>query len=234
MFQKATWVFGALLVAMTAGQVAHADFAVVGQVALNEVRMDGAMVPTGTTVLSPSLLETGAYSSTVHLATGQSLNLAPNSSAYFESSPQGVEVSARSGVVEVGRAFGEPIRLASNTVALLAAQEPATGAPVEKLKMCKANGDPVWVEMTEIAVQNGIDQGWGVAGVDPWDKDCNKKKVAGFIWTPLKVAGVVAGVLAVGYFIGDQMAGDGKDREVRCQSPQASPVVPGVPICTTN
>jgi hypothetical protein len=219
---------------MAAGQVASADVTVVGQVALNELRMDGALVPTGTTVLSPSLLETGAFSSTIHLATGQSLKLAPNSSAYLEASSRGeVAVATRSGVVEVGRPFGEPIRLASNTVALLAPQEPATGAAVEKIKMCRADRDPVWVELSETAVQNGIDQGWGVAGVDPYDQDCRKKKVAGIVWTPAKVTGLIAGTLVAGYVIGDQLADDDA-REVRCQSPDASPIVPGVPICTTG
>ncbi len=221
------------LLALAALVAAPAAADVLGQVALNEVKVDGALVPTGTTVMSPSLVETGSYPGSVHLSTGQTVNLAANSSAYLQAGSEGgVELSARSGQVQVGGLDGETFQLAMNTVALLEDEEPSLGSPVAKIKMCRGDGDPVMVALDDAEIQAKIDLGWGVAGVDPYDADCNKKAGAGFVWTKGKVAALVGGTLVLGYVIGEE--GDKTvTQEVQCQSPDASPVVPGLPFCGT-
>ena len=204
---------------------------VLGQVALNEARVDGALVPAGTTVLSPSLIETGRYASTVHLTNGQTVSLGPNSSAYLEAGLEGgIELAARRGRVQIGDRRGETFQIASNTVAFLEDEEPAEGEPIAMLKMCEEPGKPVMVPLVEEEIQAKIDLGWGVAGVDPYDEDCNKKKGAiWFVWTPAKVAAVAGGGLVLGAVVGEEILAD----EVQCQAADASPFIPGIPICGT-
>ena len=205
---------------------------VLGQVALNEVKVDGTLVPTGTTVLSPSLVETGTYAGTVHLTNGRTVTLAPDSTAYLKSSEKGgVELAARRGQVQIADRNGETFQVASNTVAFMEDEEPAVGDPVTKLKMCEEPGKPVMVPLDEAEIQAKIDLGWGVAGVDPYDEDCNKKKGAFFfVWTPAKVAAVVGSASVLGYVINEETRGG---QVVECQAADASPFLPGIPICGT-
>lgn len=220
-----------VLLAATVLVAVPAAAEVLGQVALNQVKVDGALVPTGTTVMSPSLVETGIYPSSVHLSTGQTLSLAANSSAYLEAGSEGgIELSARGGRVQVGSPGNETFQLAMNTVALLEDEPAGSGEPVAKLKMCKEPGEPVMVPLDEAEIQAKIDLGWGVAGVDPYDEDCEKDKAGAFVWTSGKVAALAAGTLVLGYVVEEE----GNDtNEVECQAADASPFVPGVPICGT-
>lgn len=219
-------LFGLVLTVIATAPVSAG---VLGQVALNDARIDGALAPTGTTVMSPSLVETGNYPSTVHLSSGRTVSLGPNSSAYLKAGSEGgIELAARRGDVRVGDPSGETFQIASNTVAFLDDEEPAAGDPMAKIKMCEEPGKPVMVPLDEAEVQAKIDLGWGVAGVDPYDEDCKKKKGAVlFFWTPAKVAAVVGGVSVLGIIVNEEL----KDTEVQCQAAEASPFLPGVPIC---
>lgn len=112
---------------------------VLGQTALNASKVDGALVPAGTTLLSPSTLETGADPVAVHLATGQTLNLGPNSSARLAATPEGrITLAARSGAVAVGIETGEVFQLAANTVVMVSDSEPGTGDAVVMVQVCDA------------------------------------------------------------------------------------------------
>ncbi|MEM7352121.1 MAG: hypothetical protein AAF657_15075 [Acidobacteriota bacterium] len=62
---------------------------VLGQTATANVIVDGSAVPSGTTLISPSLLQTGSNSARVVLAQGQILELDTNSRAYLEAKPSG-------------------------------------------------------------------------------------------------------------------------------------------------
>lgn len=73
---------------------------VLGQVISREVELNGLRVPSGTTLLNRSLLRTDTYPAIIHLDTGDVLELATNSSVYFEKVPSGkIRVSVFSGTV---------------------------------------------------------------------------------------------------------------------------------------
>ena len=57
---------------------------VLGQVICSEMTMDGVSVPPGTTLLNETRLQTGSFPAAIHLVNGSVLELAENSSAYFE------------------------------------------------------------------------------------------------------------------------------------------------------
>lgn len=71
---------------------------VLGQVISEDVTMDGLGVPSGTTLLDETLLETRSHSAAIHLGIGPVLELAESSSAFFERLDSGeVRVSVETG-----------------------------------------------------------------------------------------------------------------------------------------
>lgn len=81
---------------------------VLGQVISDSVQMDGMSVPSGTTVLNNSLLETTQDPAFIHLGKDRVIELHRNSSAYFEkTSSEAIQVSVRSGTLSYRSAGGE-------------------------------------------------------------------------------------------------------------------------------
>jgi len=85
---------------------------VLGQVISDSVQMDGMSVPSGTTVLSNSVLATTQDPAFIHLGKGRVIQLHRNSSAYFEKTPsEAVQVNVRSGTLSYRSAGGELVTL---------------------------------------------------------------------------------------------------------------------------
>jgi len=85
---------------------------VLGQVISDSVQMDGMSVPSGTTVLSNSVLATTQDPAFIHLGKGRVIQLHRNSSAYFEKTPsETVQVNVRSGTLSYRSAGGELVTL---------------------------------------------------------------------------------------------------------------------------
>jgi hypothetical protein len=205
---------------------------ILGQVAMNDLKLDGALVPAGTAVLSPSSLTTDQHPSVVHLRTGQTLALDSNSSADLQAMPDGtLHVIGRSGRVQIADSRGEVMTLASRDVAVLATQEPAAGGPRVRLLMCKPNGQQLEVNMTKPEVQAAMSSGWVPAGVDPYGPNCeNRPGVAGWS-TPGRRIAIAAGVGVLGFVISDQTRGE-NNVNVSCV-PGSVPVASrsGLPVC---
>ena len=76
---------------------------VLGQIISRTIFLNGVPVSSGSTLLERSLLETGEYPAVVHLQTGAVLELAEDSSAYFERMPSGdIRVTVLSGILFFG------------------------------------------------------------------------------------------------------------------------------------
>ena len=213
---------------------------VLGQVALNEVRIDGSLVPTGTTVLSPSLLETGSHPTTVHLSTGQTLSLGPTSSARLSGVEGGrISVAAETGNVRIGNGTGEVFKLAANTVAVLD-QEIGSGDPVtlrsdgcekaDEARVCDEDNNLICWPAADLANCKGCSIPDYNEPEDPEDDVCRKKGAGFLVWTPGKAVVVVGGATVLGLVVGEEI-NDGQ--VVQCQARDASPFIPGIPICTT-
>ena len=73
---------------------------VLGQVVATEMTMDGIAVPSGTTLLGDTTLETGSFPASIHLGYGPVLELDQSSSAYFEKLNDGaVRISVETGSI---------------------------------------------------------------------------------------------------------------------------------------
>jgi len=71
---------------------------VLGQVISQDMTMDGLDVPSGTTLLNETVLETGSYPAAIHLGNGPVLEMAESSRAFFETLPSGeVRVTVETG-----------------------------------------------------------------------------------------------------------------------------------------
>ena len=100
---------------------------VLGQVISSDMTMDGLGVPSGTTLLDKTLLQTGSYPAAVHLGNGPVLELGESSSAYFERLPSGeVQVSVETGSLSFVEA-GEVVTLSADGEVTIPQQ---TGKPV--------------------------------------------------------------------------------------------------------
>ncbi len=215
MSMKATLI---TLLLVSAVAMPAAAGTVLGQTALNNSKVDGALVPAGTTVLSPSKIETGAYPGTVHLSTGQTLNLGPNSSARLEAAPGGrISLAAESGLVQIGTETGEVFKLAANTVALLDEEEPGSGTAVVKIEVCDADDSLIT---------------WDATSLDTClkcylpndDGECKGDKGGGAWYTSTGgIIGITAAALGAGYLIADSGT---ETKTVACGVPDASGNVP--------
>lgn len=90
-FRFATSILVAVvLLTGTAVLGAERGAAVVGQVVTNGVEMGGTEVPSGGTVVSGSVLQTGSFPAAIHLTQGQIIRLSRNSTARFVSEAGGL------------------------------------------------------------------------------------------------------------------------------------------------
>ena len=188
---------------------------VLGQTALNSSIVDGVEVPTGTTVLSPSRIQTASAPAAVHLSTGQTLNLGPNSSARLESASGGrISLAAETGTVEVGTQDGEVFQLALNAVAMLDDNEPGSGQDVVMIEVCDKDGNLIEWDAADIKNCKGCDL--------PENGVCKDKPTLLGISVPVAIGiGVGAGVL--GFVIADD---DDDTQVLLCGVPDASGNVP--------
>jgi len=91
--------------------------------------MDGVLVPSGTTLFSPTMLKTAAQPGTVRLMTGDILQLGANSSAAFQRSGDGqITVAVNSGTLSFKVAGASATTVASP--ASFSFPQRRTGAPV--------------------------------------------------------------------------------------------------------
>ncbi len=104
---------GLLLFGLAYAPAASAT-AVLGQTASANIIVDGSVVPSGTTMLSPSVLETRSNPARVLLAGGQVMELAIDSRAYLQATPWGeLEVVVDDGSVVVS-SDGERVQAIAN------------------------------------------------------------------------------------------------------------------------
>lgn len=80
--------------------------AAVGQVISDSAVIDGIPVPSGTALLAPTALATGGKTAAIHLAGGQMVELARNSSMQLNRSPEGVQLLLRDGTLSFRGAEG--------------------------------------------------------------------------------------------------------------------------------
>ncbi len=81
---------------------------VLGQVLSDTFSLDGLSLPSGSTLLTKTVLKTTMSPAVVHLSEGQTIELARNSSAYFERTEAGqIRVTVRSGLLAYRTGSGE-------------------------------------------------------------------------------------------------------------------------------
>lgn len=71
----------------------------VGQTASADATVDGVRVPSGTTLISPAVVETGDNAAVLHLSNGEVVALAPQSTAVVASADDGIQLSVERGNV---------------------------------------------------------------------------------------------------------------------------------------
>lgn len=92
----------------------------VGQTATPGMRVDGVAVPTGTTLLSPSLVEAGDRGAVIHLSNGQVVALSEGASAVVEGAGNGsIQVEMQSGKMAYADMSGTVTTVASNSRVVL-------------------------------------------------------------------------------------------------------------------
>ncbi|MEE2777175.1 MAG: hypothetical protein VYE73_10510 [Acidobacteriota bacterium] len=92
---------------------------ILGQVGTNGTSVNGHWVPSGTTLLSDSVVATAEYPAVVHLNNGQTLRLGEASRALFQVADAGLEVHVQAGTVAFNGGAGEAITLAPKSVLVL-------------------------------------------------------------------------------------------------------------------
>jgi hypothetical protein len=91
---------------------------ILGQVVATEMTMDGIAVPSGTTLLGDTTLNTGSFPASIHLGSGPVLELDQSSSAYFE--------KLDDGAVRISIGMGSMSFLGETEVMTVAANEALT------------------------------------------------------------------------------------------------------------
>lgn len=134
------------LVAVLAGSPAGAD-GVMGQVASKGIKLEGLQAPSGTTISSPALLETGGTAGLVYLSNGRSLAIAPQTAVSLETLGEGgVKVAVLSGTVAFRSLEGELLAVESKgSVVLNQEGEIGEGRPIAM------NQDQVVAHLMELA-----------------------------------------------------------------------------------
>lgn len=114
----------------------------VGQTASADAKVDGIRVPSGTTLLSPTLVATGDAPAVLHIGTGEVVTMAPRSSAVLASIDEGVQLAVQSGRVAYTSDSGE-VEYLSQTETLLASAQgevqegPRVGNNEEEEDLCQ-------------------------------------------------------------------------------------------------
>ncbi|MGB5753511.1 MAG: hypothetical protein WBN87_11670, partial [Thermoanaerobaculia bacterium] len=94
----------------------------VGQTASADARVDGIRVPSGTTLISPAVVETGDEAAILHLSNGEVVAVAPHSTAVLASVDSGIQLAVERGNVAYTNNDGASETL-STTEAILVAQQ---------------------------------------------------------------------------------------------------------------
>lgn len=94
----------------------------VGQTASAGARVDGIRVPSGTTLISPAVIETDDSGAVVHLSTGEVVVVAPQSTAVLASVETGIELAVEKGQVAYTNKDGA-MDTVSETRTILVAQQ---------------------------------------------------------------------------------------------------------------
>ncbi|MGB6995287.1 MAG: hypothetical protein WBG00_18840 [Thermoanaerobaculia bacterium] len=219
---------------------------VVGQTATSGTRVDGIQVPSGTTLLSPALVETGTTPAVIHLSDGRVLAFDQEAAAVVESTERGtVEVTVQSGRIAYGDDSGEVVVLAANNLAALDQEgQIGEGARVgdddDEEKLCQlldstpqlfqlcVYDDPSddacrWkhIKVKESEVPNYLDIDSLLACEDRniLDLDCDCKTVAAAIWWTTN--GTIVGAAVAGTVMGALIINGGDD-----ETRPASPITP--------
>ena len=100
-----------LLAAVTVGQTASAD-----------ARVDGVRVPSGTTLISPAVIETQDSGAVIHLSHGEVVAIAPQTTAIVASVDNGIQLAVQKGNVAYTDNAGAVASL-SSTETMLVSQE---------------------------------------------------------------------------------------------------------------
>jgi hypothetical protein len=206
---------------------------ILGELVSGGARMDGVLVPSGGTILSPATISTEAVPAVIHLANGQLLNLASNSAVYFESLTGGeVRGAIRAGSLVYREASGATVQLASNEVFYANQGSVGSGTPVgqeqKSVRLCELQNtdpeeratcrespkknvcewDPIDVPESEVSMHLGL----GDNTPDALDlpQDCHHD--VAWPWfaalAPLAKVGVVAGTVGGGIILGNEIQGN--------------------------
>lgn len=143
----------AVLAAITVGQTASAD-----------ARVDGIVVPSGTTLISPATVEAGANGAVIHLSNGEVIAMAPQSAAVVAQVDDGIQLAVQKGNVAYTDSAGEMETMSRTETVLVAQQgEIQQGARIdtneEEEDLCE--------------LQDWTAALWQTCRItDPGDKDC--------------------------------------------------------------
>jgi len=94
----------------------------VGQTASANAKVDGISVPSGTTLISPAVVETGDSGAILHLSNGEVVSIAPQTTAVVASVDQGIQLAVQEGNVAYTDNAGA-IATLSSTETMLVSQE---------------------------------------------------------------------------------------------------------------
>ena len=189
----------ALIGFLAGSSAALAAATVLGQISSDNVLVDGVRVPSGTTLLTDSLLKTRTTPAVVHLDNGGLLRVESNSSAHFAGSTAGdVGVDVRSGTISFRDAGGEAFAIAESSLVVFDPDgQVREGARVDdRVRLCalqdpwnetqcKANPQDSICNWTLVIVaptdvQTHLDQGAVYAGANNLglDDDCEADPLA--------------------------------------------------------
>ena len=85
----------------------------VGQTASAHAVVDGIRVPSGTTLISPAVVETGNSGAVLHLANGEVIAVAPETTAIVASEESGIRLAVQRGNVAYTTADGSMATLSA-------------------------------------------------------------------------------------------------------------------------
>jgi len=194
-----------------------------GQTVSSDLRVDGVAVPSGTTVLSPTLVNSQADNGLLRLD-DSILSLGAGATAYLESTPSGgVQVAVKTGTVSIESANGESFKLAANSRMELDPQgQVLEGETIEMVPLCTFNRETQkWelIEVPEPQVASRLEAGDVRPGEKGLNEECKEDKPVGFWTRGRKITAGVGGAMILGFGIDELNNDDTTSRP-------ASPIVP--------
>ena len=142
----------------------------VGQTASTGTKVDGLRVPSGTTLLSPALVETDSAPAVVHLSNGQVLAFDQQTSAVVTDTDGDVQVDVRAGRVAYSDEDGEVAVIAANI--LLTMSQEGEIQEGERVSSAGASGE----NESLCQLQNWSQAQWQKCTVsEPKSNDCDWK-----------------------------------------------------------